>query len=191
MTSPIYPAPIADLLREERQMPLGIGQPNEAVRARLAALEAVTAFEPHVVRDSDMAKACLAGLWLYHDFLPEAHAISQDIATPTGSYWHAILHRREGDFSNAKYWFQRVGSHSVFVPLFEEMQELASTSSVRAGPAYDFLLQESWDPITFVDLVEVSAGRRSWSEVFCRSVQQAEWRLLFAYSYQQAIGEAA
>jgi len=61
------------------------------------------------------------------------------------------------------------------------------------GPARTglrFLLQDSWDPVTFVDLVEVSVGRRSWSEVFCRSVQQSEWRLLFAYCFQQAIGEA-
>jgi len=29
---------------------------------------------------------CLSGLWLYHDFLDESHAVSQELAGPTGAY---------------------------------------------------------------------------------------------------------
>src|SRR5438874_740571 len=75
------------------------------------------AFPPSAVRDQDMAAACLAGLWLYHDFLDEAHRISQELDTTTGSYWHGLVHRREPDFSNAKYWFRRVGDHAIFPAL--------------------------------------------------------------------------
>ena len=57
-------------------------------------------FQPQTVRDRDMAATCRSGLWLYHDFLDEAHTISQEIETPEGSYWHALVHRREPDFSN-------------------------------------------------------------------------------------------
>ena len=53
-----------------------------------------------------MAACCLAGVWLLHDYLDESHTISQRIDTPSGSFWHGIMHRREGDFSNAKYWFR-------------------------------------------------------------------------------------
>src|SRR4051812_40242009 len=53
----------------------------------------------------DEAKGLLAGLWLYFDWLDESHRVSQSIDTPTGSFWHAIMHRREGDFSNSKYWY--------------------------------------------------------------------------------------
>ena len=60
-----------------------------------------------------MAAACLAGLWLHHNFLDESHTLSQDIDTTTGSYWHAIMHRREGDYGNAKYWLHRVGASDV------------------------------------------------------------------------------
>ena len=49
-----------------------------------------------------MASACLAGLWLYHDYLDESHAVSQSIHTPAGSYWHGLMHRREPDFANPK-----------------------------------------------------------------------------------------
>src|SRR5256885_982720 len=48
------------------------------------------------------AAGVLAGLWLWHDFLGESHKIAQSLATPSGSMWHAIMHRREGDFSNSK-----------------------------------------------------------------------------------------
>ncbi len=36
-----------------------------------------------------------------------AHAVAQEIATPTGSLIHAYLHRKEGDQGNAGYWYRR------------------------------------------------------------------------------------
>ncbi len=38
-----------------------------------------------------------------------AHDIAQDIATPTGSWLHALLHLIEGDLGNARYWFAEAG----------------------------------------------------------------------------------
>ena len=52
-----------------------------------------------------------AGLLIWHDRLDDAHGIVQDLSDPTGGYLHAIIHRREPDFSNARYWLQRIGSH--------------------------------------------------------------------------------
>jgi hypothetical protein len=48
-----------------------------------------------------------AGRW------EEAHAIAQDIHTPTGSWIHALLHLIEGDENNARYWFARAGQPPV------------------------------------------------------------------------------
>src|SRR5262249_57161573 len=87
----------------ERFWPAGEpGRSNEAVAAGLEALNDGSAFAPALVRDRDMAAACRAGLWLYHNFLDESHAISQELTTTTGSYWHALMHRREPGFDNAK-----------------------------------------------------------------------------------------
>lgn len=36
-----------------------------------------------------------------------AHQIAQEIAGPDGAWVHAYLHRREGDESNAAYWYDR------------------------------------------------------------------------------------
>jgi hypothetical protein len=36
-----------------------------------------------------------------------AHATVQDLETPAAAWVHAYLHRREGDLSNARYWYTR------------------------------------------------------------------------------------
>ena len=82
-------------------------------RAALAALAPESLVAPRKLADRDMARACLCGLWLAHNYLDESHRISQEIENPTGSFWHAIMHRREGDYSNSKYWFRRVGRQDV------------------------------------------------------------------------------
>jgi len=36
-----------------------------------------------------------------------AHQIAQEIETSHGAWVHAYLHRKEGDLSNARYWYRR------------------------------------------------------------------------------------
>ena len=38
-----------------------------------------------------------------------AHDIAQEISEAEGSWIHAYLHRKEGDQSNAAYWYRRAG----------------------------------------------------------------------------------
>src|SRR5262245_53042133 len=180
-----YGLTIAALLKEDRLAPLGPGTPNRAVRAALEAATAEEFFGNQHVRDRQMADACRAGLWLYHDFLDESHAISQDIDTPTGSYWHGILHRREPDYDNARYWFRRVGVHPIFEPLRAAALELIGASELP--PAAAFLRSQSaWAPFAFVSLCQAATGRDPL-ERLCRQIQQCEWELLFDWCYRQAI----
>lgn len=182
-----YPPVITSLLQPERLNPLGPGQPNTKVYAQLQALTVERAFAGQSVQDKDMAAACLAGLWLYHNYLDESHRISQDIDTPTGSYWHGLMHRREPDFGNAAYWFRRVGSHPVFEPLRTAAADIASATESDASSR--FLVQQTrWEPLAFLALCEAAYQHKNPYDLLCRQIQQCEWQLLFDYCYQQALG---
>ncbi|HUI43831.1 MAG TPA: hypothetical protein VL523_17865 [Terriglobia bacterium] len=52
----------------------------------------------------------LAGLWwdAKGDW-KRAHESAQQDEGPAGSWVHAYLHRKEGDSSNAGYWYRRAG----------------------------------------------------------------------------------
>jgi len=183
-----YAPLIADLLHEPWVPLLEAGTPNREVRIRLEALSNDNAFAPRRVRDRGMADACRAGLWLYHNFLDESHAISQEMHTPTGSYWHGLMHRREPDFDNSKYWFHRVGTHPVYEALRRDAAELAGD----APSAASFLrTQSTWEPFAFVDLCAAVLVGRAPCEELCRQIQKREWELLFDWCYRQAIEDAS
>ena len=38
-----------------------------------------------------------------------AHRIAQDVGDADGAWVHAYLHRKEGDLSNARYWYRLAG----------------------------------------------------------------------------------
>jgi hypothetical protein len=140
------------------------------MHAKLQALTVEQLF-PQGIKNRDMAECCRAALWLYHDFLDEAHTIAQDIDTTTGSYWHGIMHRREPDASNAKYWFHRIGAHPVV--------DMLVTEAPNLGYAYR-------DPFAFVDDCERLRGKNSDEEKLVRRVQLIEWQLLFDWCWQQS-----
>ncbi len=134
-----------------------------------------------------MASCCLAGLWLWFDYLTESHQISQRISSPSGSYWHGIMHRREPDYPNAKYWFDRVGEHPIFTPLANEATQMTCDSG--ALDVGEILSDDaSWDSYCFVDLCRQHAGTSSDAEMLCRRIARLEWQLLFDYCYRNATG---
>src|SRR5205814_5252351 len=84
---------------------LKVGAPVAEALPALKAMTDQTLSANRRVRMPHDAQALHAGLWSLFDYFEQSHEISQAIATPSGSYWHAMLHRREPDASNAKYWF--------------------------------------------------------------------------------------
>jgi hypothetical protein len=181
-----YPPAVRALLRDDHLPELGPGRPNTAARAALDALTIDTVFGGKAVGRADLAQGCLAGLWLVHDFLDESHSISQDISSAEGSYWHGIMHRREPDAGNAAYWFRRVGKHPVFTPLCRRAAELTVAAGSPAGSEF-LARQGAWDAFAFIDLCEAARGDRVPCEQLCRQIQRAEWDLLFAFCYVQAL----
>lgn len=106
---------------------------------------------------------CMSGLWLLAGDLDQSHTISQDIGSAEGSFWHGIMHRREGDFGNSKYWFRRVGSHEVLDALAELSDGVYS------------------DPYDFVDACSRVTRSGDESRQQCLRAQWIEWQALMAY----------
>jgi hypothetical protein len=148
-------AAVAELLATDHPVALGPGAPASALRDRIAAAAA------------SLPPACQAGLWLRFDFLDESHVVSQaDESCPDRNFWHAIMHRREPDAWNSKYWWRRVGPHPVLAQLAERAAVLGYTYT---GPA------------EFVDFCERVRGTGSAEEELAKRVQQLEWQLMFDY----------
>jgi hypothetical protein len=174
-----YGPAVASLLAIDAPYALVCGRPVAVARPLLESLDLAAGKR---IADRAMADAALAGLWLRFDFFDESHALSQDIDTPTGSYWHAILHRREPDYGNAKYWFARVGRHPVYDGLVTAIAHLPA--------AREHGLATAWNAAKFVDLCQRAASDGGALEALCRQVQLVEWRLLFDHCYRHALGAA-
>ncbi|MEP7365358.1 MAG: hypothetical protein ABI972_19060 [Acidobacteriota bacterium] len=115
-------------------------------------------------------EAAVAGLWLHWGEWEKAHGVAQEIATPEGSYWHAILHRQEPDAGNASYWFRRLGPHAIFPALHAAAAEIGWSQGTE------------WDPFAFLELYERTRQRGGKGEKeLVAAIEEAEWNLLFAY----------
>jgi hypothetical protein len=55
-----------------------------------------------------------------------AHALVDELETPDGMAVHAYLHRKEGQTSNADYWYRRAGRQFHRSTLEEEWEALVS-----------------------------------------------------------------
>jgi hypothetical protein len=152
---------------------------DPSLTATLSGTAVKDLFGDHAIVDNGMARAVVSALLLWNDALDESHTISQGLSSSTGSYLHGVMHRREPDYGNSKYWFHQVGSH----PLFPAVGQ--------AAQAYPGLADLSdWDPYAFIDRCEASArGRLSQDETReLQSLQRDELRLITSYCFTQAIG---
>lgn len=54
----------------------------------------------------------------------KAHQIVQNASDADSAWVHAYLHRKEGDFSNARYWYRRTGRSEFKEDLEQEWQQI-------------------------------------------------------------------
>jgi len=170
-----YGPTIAEILgladNGRRLMPLAAGPClSERARKSLRSLDAAGLFERRELVSAGFAEAARCGLFLYFSCLDECHEIAQKIASPTGSYWHGMMHRQEPDFANAAYWLRRVNQHEIFPALRE-----------AAG-------EPDWDPFRFIDSCEkVYRSPQAALRMRLEEIQLIEWQLLFDFSCRRAV----
>jgi hypothetical protein len=56
----------------------------------------------------------------------KAHELTQDVETADGAWVHAYLHRKEGDTSNASYWYRQAGKKFPSQTLQQEWEEIVT-----------------------------------------------------------------
>jgi len=115
------------------------------------------------------------GLLYALDDLAGCHEFFQNTACDLVGYWQGMMHRREADFENARYWFRRSGA----LPFFDTLHHKAALISA------DVAKQLSWDPYLFTGNCEQQRFGGELSEPELVKVQQAEFEVVFDYSWRQ------
>ena len=143
-------------------------------------------FDGFAVTDSEFGNCVKSGLLLWNDALDSSHKIVENIGTKTGNYWHAIMHRRENDYSNAKYWFGRVGKHPIYFLLLCYAQELSQTEQLEE---YTKILEsnDEWNPAQFVDWCQAATNSEDNKKTFLEQIQLKELQLLIDFSCKNAL----
>ena len=76
----------------------------------------------------------LHAMWHDHQGNWEAsHNLAQDVNTHDGSWVHAYLHRKEGDKSNALYWYHKAGRSLPQTTLEKEWEEIVTALLAKSN----------------------------------------------------------
>lgn len=119
-------------------------------------------------------------LWLRIGRIDRAHTIVQDASSSTQAYIHGVVHRLEGDYWNANYWFKRVRDQQLNQWITARVG--TSISQLNSADRKQVLgVDGKFDPTCFVDAVESCCTQRKGDRKFLIQVGQAEWEALWEY----------
>lgn len=131
----------------------------------------------------------IAALHLRNDSLDLSHSYAQKIEhDATGAYWHGIMHRMEGDFSNAKYWFWQAGQHPAMQQAKQRIAEWlqqhwsGQTDGSRASSILQSFQNGGWSSEQFVELIKESSTFAEDMQQLLLTIQALEIEALFQHT---------
>jgi hypothetical protein len=183
MAAPQLPE-IKSLLATVELPELGPG-PRAGVRPAAELNEAIGKILPDSTFSSRANESIRAVILLWHDHLEEAHAIAQSIEDRDGSFIHAMMHRRQPDYTNANYWFRHTGAH----PCFPEIARRASALLEAEGEKVlreEIIPRGEWDAFAFVDACAKAERKPVMDRQvrLLREIQKIETEVLLEYLLQ-------
>ena len=134
-----------------------------------------TEVKAHLINEKH-AKLCLAGLQIASDCINHAHEIVQNGKSIEACYWHAFIHRQEGDYSNAAYWFRQTDYTALYTQLISKVQQyLESISPVsELRPLQQWT---DWDSYALLDIYR-KATKDGELTIQLRELRRVEWAII-------------
>jgi hypothetical protein len=174
-----YPDFVQRLLLHEHTLdePLPTEPSDYSIVVRLKEAPDVEILGEAAPLDPTLIPLLRAGLYYFHNALDYSHREAQKVEGDTAAYWHGMVHRREGDFENARYWMRRAGEH----PAFQEMQHRASDGAPHMAR------QPNWDPFLFISLCEqFKFGEAEYKKELAH-LQREEFAVMFDYVWRRCV----
>jgi len=171
---------------EQRNMPLPLfpGQTwNVSLQEQIEALKSFGSSTERIT--------LIAALHLRNESLNLSHSYAQQIEhDATGAYWHGMMHRMAGDYSNARYWFWQAGQH----PVISQVQLRVANwlqqhwNGQMEEPRINDILQSfqrgGWNSVQFIELLQLSSILQEESVRLLECIQAQEIEVLFQYTLE-------
>ncbi len=138
-------------------VPLEVSTDHPRRRSLKVLIDSIPHLEGHWVE---------AVLGLRIGSIDRAHEIVQHGSTSMDRYLHGVIHRIEGDFWNAKYWFRQVDDRELLARIEMEMMSTLKTSntfeSCKSLKFFDD--QNRFAPANLVDAQAALQGKSSFKD---------------------------